>query len=654
MGLLRIAAAGALLGLVLAGHPSACANDDECSAASEDELARPQSGSALIQARGVQQKQEVIEEDLTPHRGGKHGVHPHAHHGRVGRTPERSATFRKDMAQNAAEALTCVTGTCMNFHDIDRARECGYCMASAITGNRDEEMGVNGVSNGFIADEIRETSSPRASHATATKTSNFPGDGTTSVIGWDEVAEMQQKSPAKEWSGEWWRGNELGFGIGNPFFWSQTGVNPMTMVTGILPSQHAAIRPLLEELFHLHCDERRLEVQAIIMAETTDFLTDRKRIGLKVPDDIHAFTHQILNRVALNRKVTFKYAQDFVKMQQEMIALGTSSQLLDATQYETLMPVREKVREYVKEYATIIKHQFGEKLAKQDCSPSPNCVNQVATAVFDSFSSIGGFSVATTITTGLGLLFSDHSSNPFPTASFTHDQALSFYWENIRFFPPVTGFPHWEKRPTCAGTSEAETAKLNAGDGKTRACTLGQPNLHTKFPEVNQYQGGKRVVGNIALAQQDPKKWGDDAHKFVIRPIEDYGKSLGFGERAVDASLESGKMNRVCPGKDLALMIGTTFFELFTKDEWAKPRHTIEFTNGPDWVKGFTLSSKEMVGFCGEICPICGKGKAHCFHTEGECLAAKAKCRLCTTCKRHKPDGWDLIQQAACLTCGAE
>jgi len=68
--------------------------------------------------------------------------------------------------------------------------------------------------------------------------------------------------------------------------------------------------------------------------------------------------------------------------------------------------------------------------------------------------------------------------------------------------------------------------------------------------------------------------------------------SVGFAEMAEDSSVANGKMNRSCPGKTLALMIGEAFLKLFKKDEWevVSPER-IKFTMGPTWVSEFVLQA---------------------------------------------------------------
>jgi hypothetical protein len=413
-------------------------------------------------------------------------------------------------------------------------------------------------------------------------------------MGWDTVWKMGSEYPAREWAGDWWRGNELGFIINNPYFWSKNHINPSSITLGILPSQHYAIHPVMQDMFMIGQEgsAKYIETMTIVKEMIVEFLGTRKEIA--VPRDITALVHQILNKVALKRNVSWEYAINFVSVQSSVVALGTVSQLLPSFLYGPMLgSVQAEVQKYVEEYVQLVDGLYGSTLEAEDCSPSDSCVHQAASMVWDALYAAGGLSVPGTISTGLGVLFSKSSSNPYPAASIPDGQAMNFYWENIRYFPPVVGFPHWKTRPTCPRMSAEDTAKLNEPDGKTKACPFRKNNWFTGYPPVNQYvPGGVREVPNLALAQRDPKRWGTDASNFTLRPLNQYQRnSVGFAEMAVNNSVADGRMNRVCPGRSLALLIGSTFFQEFDKSKWTPSTTDISFHDSVGFVSDFGLSS---------------------------------------------------------------
>jgi len=477
-------------------------------------------------------------------------------------------------------------------------------VAMGVPGGRWIPVGANSVALGYAVDMISLLFSkgvpgyPDAwcggssveDLASCTTKKNFPGPATTSYMDWDQVWKIGSQYPAKEWSGEWWRGNELGFIINNPKFWSNLGIDPLSIALGIAPKEHAAVRPTMEDMWTLEkMDKKRQDaVEKIVRRRVRDFF---KQDTFSVPTDVTILVHQILNEVGLKRNVSYEYSETFVALQSQVVAMGTVSQLLPSVFYGLLNSISEGVQGYVQEYIPLIEALYGEKLAKEDCGPSKNCTVQAAAATWDALYAAGGLSVPGTISTGLGLLYSTSGSNPAPNVAYTKEEAAQFYWENIRYFPPVVGFPHWKTRPTCAGSSAEETAKLNKPNGSAEACPLGNPGFFSGYPDVNQYMGGVREVPNLALAMWDPRKWGDDSDKFVLRPLDDYDNfSVGFAEMAVDNEVADGRMNRICPGRGLALMIGTTFFEEFNQSDWKTP-DSISWTSTTPFVGSFTLTS---------------------------------------------------------------
>jgi len=395
---------------------------------------------------------------------------------------------------------------------------------------------------------------------------NFPGDGTTSIMGWDNVWETGSQLPEKEWSGEWWRGNELGYIINNPVFWTANGVSPSSIALGITPSQHVAIRPTLEKIFRKGFMETR-----VLRRTISKFLSTRQTIH--VSKDIAILVHQILYKHVFKRKIAWERAEEFVALQGKVVALASFSQPVpDALSEVFFGSTANAVGEWIKEHISLLESLYGQELQGQSCTPSPNCTVQLASAVWDALYAAGGLSVPGTISTGLAVLYSRSSTNPFTQMTYKKNDALSFYWETIRYFPPVLGFPHWETRPTCAGSTAEATAMLNKSDGKTEACPPEPKDFFSGYPKVKQYSGGKRVVPNLGLAMRDPAKWGEDADQFVIRHLDEYKtKSVGFAEMAVNKEIAEGRMDRVCPGKQLALEIGKTFFELFDQGSWEAP-----------------------------------------------------------------------------------
>mmetsp|Transcript_114442 Transcript_114442/g.369918 ORF Transcript_114442/g.369918 Transcript_114442/m.369918 type:complete len:384 (-) Transcript_114442:397-1548(-) len=320
-----------------------------------------------------------------------------------------------------------------------------------------------------------------------------------------------------------------------------------------------------------------------------------------MPGDIKAFIFQFFNKFVFDRDVSFEEAEQFVGFQSIVVATGIVGETLPEPFYRFLVSTREQYTQYVEEFEPYVENMYGSELHGSCAPSSASCVRQATAAILDGITLAGGVSVPTDITTAVGILYSTHATNPYPAREIPAGKELEFFWKNIRIFAPVISFPHWITRPTCPNSSAEETAKLNKGEGRQEACKEGPKNQITGYADFNQYTGGVRQVPHIALAQRDPRRWGADWIQFVVRDLKAYmDNSVGFAEMAEDSSVANGKMNRSCPGKTLALMIGEAFMKLFKKDEWeAVSPETIAFTMGPMWVSEFVLQASPSLSLCG-------------------------------------------------------
>lgn len=509
----------------------------------------------------------------------------------------------------SATAVQCA-GRCVSFWDGNS--DCSECLAHL--GTLSPEIGRTGLTVNYMMEMLDILNHPdyvtvfcgsAENLPTCEFKEGFPGDNADTIMGHARVSEMVRLTPINEWDGIWWRGNELGLIINNPLFWSRNGISPPTVVLGASPKQHAVIRPYMEEVFTISAGTARYnQVQEIVTRRVRDFLDERlaRREGFSVPTDILALVHQILWEVTFGDRRSWEDAQAFVELQGTLVDLGTVSSALPGGLQGVFNGYADQVGEYVDLFSEIVRSKWGAQIESQDCQPSESCVKQLASAIWDGFYSAGGLSVPTNIHTGLGLLFSNDAANPFPAGDYERTEmgALRYFWENVRFFSAVVGFPHWETRPPCAIGSaghftESQMQALNHSNGGTEPCPMPVP--FQDGGRINQYAEGHRVIANLAVAQRDPRVWGPDANEFRIRDFGDYINSVGFAEPAENHDIADGGMNRVCPGKDLAMMIGTAFFHAFNKDEWYTDDE-ITFGPGPKYLDGFTLKPSGLPCAC--------------------------------------------------------
>jgi len=416
----------------------------------------------------------------------------------------------------------------------------------------------------------------------------------TNVYGAESIRNQGAQVPEKEWSGEWWRGNELGYIINTPVFWSENGVWPNSNALGSMPNQHVAIRPFFVEAYGV-TDSNREQLQDYLAMSAKTFLKERREAGqLIVQEDLLAWVYQILHNITFDEEISFSDAEQVVPLAQTVTQMGTIGQVFPSFLYPLLLSsTAAEVGAKVDEYEKKVEKKWGANLTNLDCTPSSSCKAQLASGLWDAHYSAGGLSVPQTISAGLGVLYSTSSTNPSVNFTIPAGKVAEFFWECIRSFPPVIGFPHWTKRPTCAGSDEAATEKLDRPEGKTEACDEESDAWISGYPPVNQYSGGERVILDLPSGQWDKDVWGPEADTFHLFSLEDYEKkSVGFAEMAVNDSVAGGMMNRACPARELAIMIGTAFFTEFNQSAWSPSTTEIVLlgARGPVTVSSFTLT----------------------------------------------------------------
>lgn len=443
----------------------------------------------------------------------------------------------------------------------------------------------------------------------------FPGGPEqTSYMKYDDVVKMGSELPQKQLEGSVWRGNELGFIVSSPYFWDK--VEPKALLLGSTVPQHRSIRPIIDSIFGENGKWSQAEVEAAVVG----FIAEKKAEGkMAVQNDIKKFVHKLLIKIALNRDVSDAEAQTFVDFQSKLTTFSTIAQLVPAEilgrdvkdQLFSIIgakALRDQASAYIDSFTNDVRALYSEEIEAgiNDCgSTQGGCVVQVASAILDTLFSAGGLSVPGGISTALGVLYSTDSSNP-AGGPITYDratQSAGIYYEAMRWFAPVVGFPYWSTKPSPA------TTEFNC-EGK---------------PCQNQYQGGVRHVMNLALANRDLRRWGRDAEEFKIRPHGEYVRNfIGFAEMAERNDVDNGRMNRNCPAKSLAIAIGKTFFKKFEQENWqlSPAADAISFSGSTPFVSEFILYPTSVK------CPY------ECDTLDISCQTAKAHCEMCDECSR--------------------
>lgn len=451
------------------------------------------------------------------------------------------------------------------------------------------------------------------------KTVDFPGNDATSHQLHSYVKSEMAKMPKLQYEGKIWRGNELGFIISNEKFTNEE-IKPRSILLGSTVDQHIIIRPILDSFFG-KCEGECLnmvkdEVNKVLSQET-----------LAVQKDLKVMVHKIL------MKTIFGYSftaipwdiNEFIDTQTSYTTLSTLTQMVTdsvGNVIETFTKTKEKLNNYYHQLKVLVE-QYPERFAVDfdtaDCGETlnngkkdRNCVSQVANAMLDTLLAAGGLSVPGALSTGLFVLYGDlesaNSNNKFSgifpagaSDSLNDNNAKEFYYESMRFFAPVVGLPQWTKFPARAFDDSA-----------------------------SQVAGGTRKILNLALANKDPNAWGSDAHQFRVRTMSEYHELfVGFADFAKNDNVAGGKMNRVCPGKGLAVAIGETFFTVFKKSQW-HTRDVSEYAEATPFMDEFVLYPKS------NVCPYtCSALDAKCHAQELHCKLCDIECAQKMTCNQR-------------------
>eukprot|EP01061_Rhynchopus_euleeides_P046541 TRINITY_DN8885_c0_g1_i1.p1 TRINITY_DN8885_c0_g1~~TRINITY_DN8885_c0_g1_i1.p1 ORF type:complete len:515 (+),score=222.70 TRINITY_DN8885_c0_g1_i1:87-1631(+) len=401
------------------------------------------------------------------------------------------------------------------------------------------------------------------------QSTDYPSIGTVSYSSHAYVKEALKSVPRRFASGEIWRGNELGFIVASSVLWENTDgtarVLPRGLALGSLPNQHASFRPILDRLFGA-CDAQCAKDK---MSSAARFLKSRNE--LRIPESLREWVLDELFTRSFPGETNPFDAKEFSETQDAFV----KGQILTPLVPEFLGRRLEKstiktLQKYYQWLLPLTKKHYGKELEAQDCTPTPGgCADQLASGFLDAFLAAGGLSVPGAISTALWVLYGDVEphGDTFPQGYvYSRESPLPFFYESMRFFAPVLGFPWWEKFP------ERTTDEYGS-----------------------QFAGGQRVLLNIALADRDPNVWGKDAHKFRVRPMKEYhDKFIGFAETAIDNSVGGGKYNKACPAKTTALHMGKAFLKNFDQDEWELVGKQSEFFLMAPMVDEFVLQRKQQ------------------------------------------------------------
>lgn len=449
--------------------------------------------------------------------------------------------------------------------------------------------------------------------------SDWPGPSTHMVGTHDAVVALGKQLPAKTWHAAWWRGSELALWIISPAVHFHTDasaaplIDPPAIGLGALPRQHAVMRPMVKQFFDMDLwdDTKRATVTDLLRTSARDLMEKCRNQERLSATDISVWFQQSLHKIIFDVNISDQYAADFASIGQGYVPVSLMGYSLPKIALDR-DPFNVKSRQrraapYISSLREWLRTKHAHLFDSGDCAPSRSCVDQGAYGTFDALQFAGGLSIPSSLMTAVALLYSASPMNPARKSrseGFTYEQGkeLQFFWESMRFFPPVDSVPFWDVRPLCNGLDRHATDALNKPHGQADACPLGPADNRTGFPDMNVYAGGRRWLLSLALSLRDPTVWGTDASEFRLRPLDVYEKySTAFAEMAEDPNVADGGADRSCPGRKLALLFASSFLSVFQKEHWStSPNSPIVLQQAVPYVKPYALFPKRVIQECME------------------------------------------------------
>jgi len=352
------------------------------------------------------------------------------------------------------------------------------------------------------------------SHSGGTMT-NGPGEDTTSIIGWSLAKRtLENVGPALA-RHDRFRGNELGIQLLNDALWPEKP-SKEGLSLGDDNYDHAALRPILDKFVGPEMasdpvikDKVRQAAEKLVATNFLDTGTSIKK-----------WTTILLHEFHLGMKLTDAEADEFVgKMGTFLYTSFLPKEMAISTLTSGLKTWKEgRLTAYKAALATHL-HNWTAYTPQQQTA--------IASGTLDSLVFAGGVSVPTVLKNAFGILYGDYGASQLgANFQLKESQILPFVLETVRRFPPVAGFPSWDRKT----------------------------NTHTA---VNLL---------MSSADESPEAWGPTAKKFVMRPIKEYhDKSIAWADFALVNGDNGHPFSHACPAKDLSIMMVAEFLRVWVR-----------------------------------------------------------------------------------------
>jgi len=354
-----------------------------------------------------------------------------------------------------------------------------------------------------------------------------PGADTTSLIGNAYVREAMGNLGANLQSNDRFRRNELGIQFMNGVIWPEKPNRAIGLADNAI--DHARARPLLDKIVGpAMAQMAETKKQISELAESFWFAT-----SVDTDLNVQVFTQTLLHKFMLGLVLSRAEAEEFVSYKSKILIVAGGPPSVVCITYDCDDINRWKA-------AKLVKYQAALEAFKpaQTAELSALEKTKLASAMLDALLFAGGVSIPTVVKNAFAVLYGEYGKGQLGADfELKESQLLPFVLEVVRRFPPVSGFPSWDRAT----------------------------NNH--------------VMIDLLMANLDQREdgWGPTARDFKLRSLSEYHqKHVGWADQAIVNGDNGHAFSRVCPAKDLSVVMVTEFLRSFLRHGGQRCWHTTQ------------------------------------------------------------------------------
>lgn len=345
-----------------------------------------------------------------------------------------------------------------------------------------------------------------------------PGADTTSVIGNAYVREAMANLGTKLSANDRFRRNELGVNFMNSVIWPEKPNHGIGLGDNAI--DHARVRKVLDKIVGpAMASTAATRHEVVSLAE--DFWFNPV---VDTDTNVQVFTQKLLHKFMLNMILSQAEAEEFAAYKTKIliVAGAPESTACSIPGFDCTDINRWKA-------AKLVLYQSKLESAYPTDMSGLTALEKIklTSNVLDALLFAGGVSVPTVIQNAFAVLYGEWGQGQLGTDFvLTEADLTKFVLEVIRRFPPVAGFPTWDR-------------------------------------QTNQH-----VMIDLFMANLDERDdgWGPTARDFKLRSLADYHtKLVAWADQALVNNDNAHASSRVCPAKDLSIVMVTEFLRAYLR-----------------------------------------------------------------------------------------